>query len=225
MYDRNTKYCFAILSTATTLAVTATSRRIRAITKGRPKNSSRLKSRPRRKPMPDADQKPSGTPIWLWPLIAVLAIVAIGLYYWTGERAKMAPPVAQTPPVTPAPAPVAQTSPATPAPAPVAQTPPATPSPSPVAQTPPATPAPSPLAQTPPATPAPSPLAQTPPATPAPSPLAQTPPATPAPSPLAQTPPALSFARAGGGRCPRHRAAEARAQQRGRRRSRHGSGP
>src|SRR5271156_7133462 len=80
--------------------------------------------------MPDADQKPSGTPIWLWPLIAVLAIVAIGLYYWNGQRATMAPPVAQTPAATPAPAPVAQT----PAPAPVAQTPPATPAPSPVAQ-------------------------------------------------------------------------------------------
>ena len=140
--------------------------------------------------MPDADQKPSGTPIWLWPLIAVLAIVAIGLYYWTGHRATMAPPVAQTPPATPAPAPVAQTPPATPAPAPVAQTPPATPAPAPVAQTPPATPAPAPVAQTPPATPAPSPVAQTPPATPAPSPVAQTPPATPAPAPVAQTPPA-----------------------------------
>ena len=120
--------------------------------------------------MPDADQKPSGTPIWLWPLIAVLAIVAIGLYYWTGERGKMAPPVAQTPPATAAPSPLAQTPPATPAPAPVAQTPPATPAPSPVAQTPPATAAPSPLAQTPPATPAPAPVAQTPPA---PSPVAQ----------------------------------------------------
>ena len=147
--------------------------------------------------MPDADQKPSGTPIWLWPLIAVLAIVAIGLYYWNGQRATMAPPVAQTPPATPAPAPVAQTPPATPAPAPVAQTPAATPAPAPVAQTPPATPAPAPVAQTPPATPlgarrdaAPAPVAQTPPATPAPSPVAQTPPATPAPSPLAQTPPA-----------------------------------
>ena len=114
--------------------------------------------------MPDADQKPSGTPSWLWPLIAVLAIVAIGLYYWTSQRATTAPPVAQTPPATPAPASVAQTPAATPAPAPVAQTPPATPAPSPVAQTPPATPAPSPLAQTPPA---PSPLAQTSPVAPA----------------------------------------------------------
>ncbi len=140
--------------------------------------------------MPDADQKPSGTPIWLWPLIAVLAIVAIGLYYWNGQRATMAPPVAQTPPAAPAPAPVAQTPAATPTPAPVAQTPPATPAPAPVAQTPPATPAPAPVAQTPPATPAPAPVAQTPPATPAPSPLAQTPPATPAPAPVAQTPPA-----------------------------------
>src|ERR1700734_3947468 len=58
--------------------------------------------------MPDADQKPSGTPIWLWPLIAVLAIVAIGLYYWNGQRGTMAPPVAQTPPAAPAPAPAAQ---------------------------------------------------------------------------------------------------------------------
>jgi OmpA-OmpF porin, OOP family len=113
--------------------------------------------------MPDADQKPSGTPIWLWPLIAVLAIVAIGLYYWNGQRATMAPPVAQTPPATPAPAPVVQTpaaTPATPAPAPVAQTPPATPAPSAVAQTPPATPAHAPVTQTPAATPAPSPAAQ-----------------------------------------------------------------
>src|ERR1700686_5259795 len=97
--------------------------------------------------MPDADQKPSGTPIWLWPLIAVLAIVAIGLYYWTGERATMAPPVAQTSPATPGPAPVAQTPPATPAPSPVAQTPPATPAPAPVAQTPSAAAAPSPVAR------------------------------------------------------------------------------
>src|SRR6202041_1988314 len=97
--------------------------------------------------MPDADQKPSGTPIWLWPLVAVLAIVAIGLYYWNGQRATTAPPVAETPSTTPASAPVAQTPPATPAPAPVAQTPPATPAPSPLAQTPPATPAPSPLAE------------------------------------------------------------------------------
>jgi len=139
--------------------------------------------------MPDADPKPSGTPIWLWPLIAVLAIVAIGLYYWTGERATKAPPVAQTPAATPAPSPVGQTPAATPAPSPVAQTPAATPAPSPVAQTPAATPAPSPVAQTPAATPAPPPLAQTPPATPAPSAVAQTPPATPAPSPAAQTPP------------------------------------
>jgi OOP family OmpA-OmpF porin len=140
--------------------------------------------------MPDADQKPSGTPIWLWPLIAVLAIVAIGLYYWTSQRATTAPPVAQTPPATPAPAPVAQTPAATPAPAPVAQTPAATPAPAPVAQTPPATPAPAPVAQTPPATPAPAPVAQTPPATPAPSAVAQTSAATPAPSAVAQTPPA-----------------------------------
>jgi OmpA-OmpF porin, OOP family len=137
--------------------------------------------------MPDADQKPSGTPIWLWPLIAVLAIVAIGLYYWTGERATMAPPVAQTSPATPGPAPVAQTPPATPAPSPVAQTPAATPAPAPVAQTPPATPAPAPVTQTPPATPAPSPVAQTPPATPAPAPVAQTPSAAAAPSPVAQS--------------------------------------
>src|SRR6202044_1383167 len=97
--------------------------------------------------MPDADQKPSGTPIWLWPLIAVLAIVAIGLYYWNGQRGTMAPPVAQTPPAAPAPSPVAQTPAATPAPSAVAQTPPATPAPSAVAQTPPATPAPTPDAQ------------------------------------------------------------------------------
>ena len=93
--------------------------------------------------MPDADQKPSGTPIWLWPLIAVLAIVAIGLYYWNGQRATTAPPVAQTPPATPAPSAVAQSPPATPAPSPLAQTP----APSPLAQTPPATPVPTPDAQ------------------------------------------------------------------------------
>ncbi len=159
--------------------------------------------------MPDADQKPSGTPIWLWPLIAVLAIVAIGLYYWTSQRATTAPPVAQTPPATPAPAPLAQTPPATPAPAPVAQTPPGTPAPSAVAQQAPASDACSfarradaraaPLLRpsrrrrpraTPPAPPAPAPVAQTPPATPASSPVAETPPATPAPAPVAQTPPA-----------------------------------
>ncbi|HEY3721630.1 MAG TPA: OmpA family protein [Roseiarcus sp.] len=140
--------------------------------------------------MPDADPKPSGAPSWLWPLIGAVVIIAVGLYYWTGQRATTAPPVAETPPATPAASPVAQTPAATPAPSPVAQ------------QTTPATPAPSPVAQqTPPATPAPSSVAQTPAATPAPSPVAQTPPTTPAPSSVAQAaavaqaakPPRLEF--------------------------------
>ena len=162
--------------------------------------------------MPDADQKPSGTPRWLWPVIAVVVISRYRTvllerparddgaarradarrdarsFARRADARRDARSFARRAdaPATPAPSPVAQTPPATPAPSPVAQTPPATPAPSPVAQTPAATPAPSPLAQTPAATPAPSPVAQTPAATPAPAPVAQTPPATPAPSPVAQ---------------------------------------
>src|SRR5271167_2047263 len=103
--------------------------------------------------MPNADPNSGGTPSWLWPLIGAVVIIAIGLYYWNGERTTMAPPVAQTPTASPAPAPVASAAPAptaSPAPAPVASAAPApaaSPAPAPVAS---ATPAPA-------ASPAPAP--------------------------------------------------------------------
>jgi OOP family OmpA-OmpF porin len=42
---------------------------------------------------------------WLWPLLAALAILGLGLYFWPNSRVAPSAPVAQAPVVTPAPTP------------------------------------------------------------------------------------------------------------------------
>jgi outer membrane protein OmpA-like peptidoglycan-associated protein len=99
---------------------------------------------------------------WLWALIAIVVLVAIGAFFWpTIHRTIVAPHVAQAP--APAPAPVAQNSPSTPPSAPVAQSSPPASAPAAGSQTSPApasaasAPAPAPAQ-----TPAPPPAAQSP---------------------------------------------------------------
>src|SRR5271165_4936700 len=112
---------------------------------------------------------------WLWALIAVVVVVAVGAFFWpTLYRTVVASHVVEAP--APAPAPTGL---AAPPPAPVAQTSPSAPPSAPVAQgSPPAT-APPPGSQASPSAPA---------RTPSPTPVAQTAPSGPSPVPAAQAP-------------------------------------
>lgn len=106
---------------------------------------------------------------WLWALIAIVALVALGAFFWpTIHRTIVAPPVAEAP--APAPAPVAQNPPPVPPPAPGSQTSPSAP----VAQSAPAAPVSAPVGQSP-SSAGPAPVAQTPAPAPAPpsAPVAQ----------------------------------------------------
>jgi outer membrane protein OmpA-like peptidoglycan-associated protein len=112
---------------------------------------------------------------WLWALIAVVVLVALGAFFWpTLHRTIVALHVGEAP----APAPTGQ---ATPPPASVAQTSPFAPPSAAVAQSSPPATAPAPGSQT-------SPSAPAPPQTPAPAPIAQTAPSAPSPVPAAQAP-------------------------------------
>jgi OmpA-OmpF porin, OOP family len=59
---------------------------------------------------PEAHDEPAMTS-WLWPLLGALAILGLGLLFWPTGNRQVAPPVAQAPVVTPAPAPPALTPP------------------------------------------------------------------------------------------------------------------
>ena len=112
---------------------------------------------------------------WLWGLIAIVVVVALGAYFWpTIYRTTVAPRIAETPAPAPAPAPVAQN----PSPAPVAENP--APPPASGPQTSPSAPAPAPAAPSGPAAPVSAPVDQTPPSPAAPA-------QAPASAPAAQT--------------------------------------
>jgi uncharacterized protein YidB (DUF937 family) len=53
---------------------------------------------------PEAHDEPALTG-WLWPLLGALAILGLGLFFWPTGNRTVAPPIAQAPVVTPAPAP------------------------------------------------------------------------------------------------------------------------
>ena len=114
---------------------------------------------------------------WAWSLLAVVVLIALGLFFWPTRNQNPAPP-------TEAPAPAAQaTAPAT-QPAPAAQaTAPAT---QPAAQAP--TPAPAPAAQAPASTPAPAAQATASAVQPAAQAPAHAPAVAPSPAPAAQAP-------------------------------------
>jgi outer membrane protein OmpA-like peptidoglycan-associated protein len=113
----------------------------------------------------------------LWSVLAVVVLIALGLFFWsTGNQTP--PPAPPAPPPAPAPQTASQ------APAPAAQ--PTAPAPQPAAQPPAPAPAPAPTADaTAPAAPAPAPAAQPP--APAPAPTADAT-ATQPPAPAAQAP-------------------------------------
>ncbi len=114
---------------------------------------------------------------WLWSLIAVVVLVALGAFFWpTFHRTIVAWHVVEAPPPAPAP-----TGLAAPPPASVAQTSPSAPPSAPVAQSSPPATAPAPGSQTSPSAPAPA-------QTPALTPVAQTAPSAPPPVPAAQAP-------------------------------------
>ncbi len=110
---------------------------------------------------------------WLWALIAVAVLVALGAFFWpTLHQTNVASHVVEAPAPTslaaPPPASVAQTSPSAPPSAPVAQSSPPATAPAPGSQT-------SPSAPAPVQTPAPTPVAQTAPSEPSAVPAAQAP--------------------------------------------------
>ena len=143
---------------------------------------------------------------WAWPLLAVVVLIALGLFFWptVNPPTPLAPPPSAQAPV-PAPAPAKEAT-ATPAPAPASAPAAQAPAPAPPAQA----PAPAPTAQatasaTPPAAPAhavqapaPSPAAPAPAPAPA-TPATATPPATQAPAPAAETTTTASASQPGAG--------------------------
>ena len=93
---------------------------------------------------------------WLWALIAVVVLVALGAFFWpTLHRTIVASHVVEAPAPAPAPTGLAAPPPASVAPAPGSQTSPSAPAPA-------QTPAPTPVAQTAPSAPSPVPAAQAP---------------------------------------------------------------